>query len=571
MTEEEKQRDRQCKVDVTARLSCIDIRRYKLGSIDKRLTTYAKTVISHPEGHNLYEQLALLRFFHLLDKYEMRAGEVKKFIRFYESLPFSGTNGRQCYKLTPVQVFQFTNIMGFYRDSTHHLCHDALLFVPRKFSKTTSVASLAIYDFLFGDHNAQAFTTANSFNQAQICFKEIKSILEAIDPNLSHFRLNREIVKWKDNSFRESSIQCLAANADKLDGLNASMVISDEYANADSSDVREKLITSMGMRENPLVVTITTASSKTNTPFFDMLELYKKILRGDMQQDAIFAHIFQPDVDDEEGDPKTWAKVQPHLGITVRKEYYSERWTAAQSSIDDMRGFRNLQLNVFDTEGAASWITGKEIRAHSEKVSIPHFVGNPDCEVAVDLSVRDDFSAVSYYVYLGNDRSCIYSDYYIPAETVENHRNKDMYKRWVAAGYLHVCGEKTIDYEQIVADIMTNGAYLNILKIAFDPNRSQTFQNTLIAVGGGSYMRAYKQTNFYFTRPVEVVEELIYNNKLVFDTNPINAYCFDNAVLDVDRMGNKKPMKRSDNLKIDGCITALMAVGASIEQERSAV
>ena len=571
MTEDEKERDRQCKVDVTSHLNCVDLKRYKLDSIDRRLTTYAKSVISHPEGHNLYEQLALLRFFKLMGKYEMRAKEVKKFIAFYESLPFSGVNGRQCYKLTPVQVFQFTNIMGFYRDATHRLCHDALLFVPRKFSKTTSVASLAIYDFLFGDHNAQAFTTANSFAQAQICFKEIKSILEAIDPSLSHFRLNREIVKWRDNSFRESFIECLASNADRLDGLNASMVISDEYANADSSDVREKLITSMGMRENPLVITITTASSKINTPFFDMLELYKRILRGELEQDSIFAHIFQPDVDDQEGDPHTWAKVQPHLGITVKKEYYQERWTVAQASIDDMRGFRNLQLNVFDTEGAASWITGKEIREHSQKIDITKLVGNPDCEIAADLSVRDDFSAVSYYIYLGEDSSCIYTDYYIPAETVENHRNSNLYKRWVAAGYLHVCGQKTIDYHQIVNDIIKNSDYLTIWKIAFDPNKSQTFQNDLRTVVGSPYLQTYKQTNYYFTKPVEVVEELICNDKIGFDTNPINAYCFDNAILDVDRMGNKKPMKRSGNLKIDGCITALMAVGVSIEQERSAV
>lgn len=41
------------------------------------------------------------------------------------------------------------------------LIRTAYLFVPRKFSKTTSCAALAVYDMLFGDNNAQAYVGAN--------------------------------------------------------------------------------------------------------------------------------------------------------------------------------------------------------------------------------------------------------------------------------------------------------------------------------------------------------------------------------------------------------------------------
>ena len=44
-----------------------------------------------------------------------------------------------------------------------------------------------------------------------------------------------------------------------------------------------------------------------------------------------------------------------------------------------------------------------------------------------------------------------------------------------------------------------------------------------------------------------------------------------NAVLDVDKMGNKKPMKKQQKAKIDGCITGTMAIGLSIEQVRSSM
>lgn len=573
MTEDEKQRERECKSRCVERLSSLDLRSYRLGRIDSRLSAYARDLRSNPAGHNLYELLGLERFLCMLDKYDFRLDKVTQFIRFYEMLSFSGTGGRQSYKMTPVQVFQFANIVGFYVDETHRLFHDVLLFVPRKFSKTTEVASLAVYDLLFGDSNGQCYTTANTYQQAKICFDEIRGVLRGLDPGLSHFKLNRELVSWKDNPRKESFIRCLASNAEKLDGLNASVVINDEYSQSDSDLLYNTLTTSMGMRENPLVVTITTASAKPDTPFTAMLEHCKKVLRGEVQDDRQFAHLFMPDVDDEEGSPATWHKVQPHIGITVKEDWYAEMWHKAQISAGNMRDFRNKLLNVFSTGTADTWISGQQIRDHMREFSPSSLPAKPICEVAVDLSVRDDFSAVSYYLYFregGEARSHVITDYYLPEQTLREHPNRDMYKRWVAKGWMKVCGKETIDYEQIARDIVHNGRDRKIMKVGYDPNRSQTFVNAIIAMGGRKYLVPYKQTNYYFTGAVEATEELLFNDRLTFDANPINAYCYDNAVLDVDKMENKKPMKKSANLKIDGCITATMAIGLALMQERHA-
>lgn len=569
MTDEEKQRDRACKEACVARLAGIDLRSYRLGTIDRRLTTYAKELTGSPDGHNLYELLALERFLGMLDRYTFRVDKVKQFIDFYELLKFSGVNGRQRYSLTPVQVFQFANIIGFYKDEAHRLFHDVLLFVPRKFSKTTEVASLAVYDLLFGDSNSQCYTTANTYQQAKICFDEIRGVLRGLDPGLSHFKLNRELVSWKEQSGKESFIRCLASNADKLDGLNASVVINDEYAQADSDELYNVLTTSMGMRENPLVVTITTASSKPDAPFVSMLEHSKAVLRGEAEDDMTFAHLFMPDVDDAEDDPQTWRKVQPHLGITVKEDFYPNMWKKAQISAGNMRDFRTKLLNVFDTDTGQTWISGQTVRDHMRHIGTEAMrQARMSCEVGVDLSVKDDFSAVSYLLYdKARQQSHILTHYYLPRQTLEKHPNRMLYNRWVEAGYMRVCGDETIDARQIAHDIWEMGSYCIIRGIGFDPNRAQTFQNELMAMGGQKFMKAYKQTNYYFTRAVEATEELLFNGKLTFDDNPINAYCYDNAVLDVDKMENRKPMKKSANLKIDGCITATMAIGLAIEQK----
>ena len=552
-------------------LNKIDVGSYNLRYADPRLDVYARTLIDDPDAHNLYELLALQRFFRFLDTYEFHVDKIQGFIRFYEFLKFDGKHGRQRYEMTPIQVFQFSNIMGFYLDADKRLIRDALLFVPRKFSKTTSVASLAIWDMLFGDSNAQAYTAANSYEQAQICFKEVKKVLKGLDPKLKSFKLNREKIEFIDQkkTDRSSFIRCLASDPDTLDGLNASTVIMDEYSQADSADLYNVLTTSMAVRENPLTIIITTASDKNEAPFVTTLNYYKDVLlheigMSDKVNDRIFAHIFQPDIDDAEDDPHTWAKVQPHLGITVQRDFYTLMWTKAQQSIDDMKAFRTKLLNLFVSGNDAPWFTGDEISHHFSKIdptTVRDANGNiPDTMVAVDLSVKDDFSAVSYNMYLIN-KFHVHTVYYIPEEALKTHRNKELYKKWVKEGHLKVCGKKSIDYDMIARDVMEMAEHLRILQIGYDSYKANEFINMLASLGGVQYLQAFGQTYGNFTSPVQTFEKCLLDDRLTLNANPINAFCFDNAVLDEDRLENKKPIKRSAAKKIDGVITALMTMG----------
>lgn len=109
----EKRELRELKFQAAEKLKRLDVKSYHLKKTDDRLNIYARSVIDNPDGHNLYELLALLRFFRFLDTYIFRPKEVRKYIVFYESLKFSGVKGRTKYKLTPIQVFQFANILGF--------------------------------------------------------------------------------------------------------------------------------------------------------------------------------------------------------------------------------------------------------------------------------------------------------------------------------------------------------------------------------------------------------------------------------------------------------------------------
>ena len=550
----------QLKARTLERLQEVNVEDYTLDQTDIRLKDYVKSAISHPDDHNLYELLSILRFFRLLDAYIFKPTEVKKFIVFYENLKFSGLKGRVKYRLTPIQVFQFANILGFYRTPEKRLCRDALLFVPRKYSKTTSVASLAIYDLLFGDANAQAYVAANSYDQAQICFGEIKNILKSLDKRFKNFKINREQVFSKRRG-RTSFARCLASNPDKLDGLNASTVILDEFSQADSAELKNVLTSSMGARVNPMTIVITTASDKLESPFVNMLNSYKAVLRGELENDSIFAHIFEPDVNDAEDDPHTWAKVQPHLGITVQADYYENEYRKAQMTAEDMLTFRTKLLNLFVQDEAKVWFTSGEIEAMcKDDNDLKTLKNRPDAMVAVDLSVCDDFSSVSYNIYLPEIKMFhIHNDYYFPRKMLISHPNRELYERWAADGYLRLCDGNVIDYRMIVNDINArNRESVRILNIGYDPYKSMEFVNMMGASGAKKVLQPIKQTYGTFTSPVESFEIAARTGRVTFNYNPINWYCFGNAVIDEDRLENRKPIKKSQNAKIDGAVTSVM-------------
>lgn len=568
MTEEERLRLKQAKDDVTYLLSHTDIGRYHLDNVDKRLELYVREVACNAGGHNLFEQLAVAKFLRLCDRYGINVTEVWTFCEFYESLYFPGKKGMQHYALTPVQYFQFASIFAFWQNEKR-VVREVVLYVPRKFSKTTSTASLAIYDLLYGDANAESYTGANSNDQAKKCFDVIRGCMRRLDPYERRYVINEQTVKSRRKD-RTAFAQCLTANARTKDGLNASTVIMDEFSQARNSDLLTVLTTSMGTRDNPLTVIITTASDVFDGPFYSMLHGYKQLLLGEYEDDSVFAHIFEPDVDDAEDEESTWRKVHPHIGVTVSMDFYRREYNnALRNGSEAMLAFRTKLLNTYAENEQRSWISSTLARHISIPMAIDGIKGRPDAMVAIDLSESDDFSAVTAAMYdSDNKRFNFHTAYFFPRGALSGHPNEKLYRAWVDKGFLQLTEGEVIDYRRIVEYVLFLNKHVRILGIGYDPWKSQEVINMLAASGAGSVLKGVRQTYGNFTAPVESFEHGAKTGHVFINDNPINAYCFGNAVLDSDHLENCKPIKRSANQKIDGVITMLMCLRLFIDYER---
>lgn len=156
-----------------------------------------------------------------------------------------------------------------------------------------------------------------------------------------------------------------------------------------------------------MTIIITTASDVVDGPFAHELDGVLKVLRGEVENDKMFASVFMPDVDDAEDDPATWVKVQPHLGVTVQPDYYADAYKEAQLSAENMLAFRTKLLNIFTVNESKTWFTYEQATALLGDFDIDKVEGHPDCAIAFDLSVHDDFSAVTYTLYSATQKNSL--------------------------------------------------------------------------------------------------------------------------------------------------------------------
>lgn len=232
-----------------------------------------------------------------------------------------------------------------------------------------------------------------------------------------------------------------------------------------------------------------------------------------------------------------------------------------------MMEFKTKLLNIFVSGGVKDWMPQQLCRSLTVDFNIDDIEGRPEAMAAMDLSVSDDFSVVVYNIYSRAQRKFyLWLDCYIPQLTLETHANKELYKYWVKAGFMKVCPGAVIDDRMIVEDILQRNHKLTILQIGYDAYKSDEIKNSLAAAISSTganpdrILRAVPQTYGAFTSPVETFEMAAKRNPagVALANNPILPYCFGNCYLDEDKMCNKKPLKRKDNLKIDAAVASLM-------------
>lgn len=519
---------------------------------------YAEDILNNKIVAGRSIKLACQRFIDDLqrDDLEFREDKVDRAIKFIGTLKhYTGKHNGKPFILAPWQQFIVANIVGFYWKGTdNRRFNSSYIEVARKQGKTALAAALCLYFLIAdGENGAEVLLAANSKEQAKIAFDMCSKFSKGIDPKSRYLTAYRADIIFNMTS---SKLKVLAADDSKLDGFNASFGLIDEYHAAKNSKVRDVIKSSMGMRQNPHLCTITTAGFDKSLPCYQMRSVAIEVLNQLKTDDEMFIAIYSQDEGDDWTDPINWIKSNPNLGVTVNQNYIKSQVQQAINNPADEVGVKTKNLNVW-CDSATVWLPEDYIIKSSQIVDLNKFRDKP-CYIGVDLAATSDLTAVAYLIPEG-DKYYWKVHYYLPESALQEKTDKELYKYWKQQGLLTITSGNVTDYDYITNDIMKYNDIVNIQSIGYD--KYNATQWAIDATALGLPLEEYPQTLGNFNMPTRELERLILSGKAVIDNNEINRFCFRNVSLKSDHNGNVKPNKAIDKKKIDGVIAIIQALG----------
>ena len=471
----------------------------------------------------------------------------------------SGAAGNP-FILEPWEDFIVCNIFCLYRvDTRRRKYKTAHISVSRKNGKTTLAAALGLFALIAdGEPAASVIMAANSREQAHIDFDAASAFARQLDPRKKSLKvLRNEIVFQKNNA----NLRVISADASTGDGLNPSMVILDELHEAADSKLFDVLRSGQGFREQPLMLSITTAGFRIGG-FCNQYEDYcREVLMGQKVDETLFALLYTLDDGDDWTDEGNFIKSNPNLGITVKRDWLSEQVNQAKNSPTLEVGVKTKNLNVW-CSSSTTWIPEHYIRKSLMDVDLTEFKNKNNYLVYLgfDLAAISDLTAVSImFVDPETEEYFFKTWYYLPKSALDGKYNSELYKMWSSKGFLTLTDSETTDYNYIQNQIVYLYETFDVQGVFFDSWNAQMLVNNLTNLG--LPMTAYSQSIGNFNKPTKEMERLVLSDKVRFDNNPITRWCFDNVELKVDLNGNAKPCGDHQSRKIDGVISMLNALG----------
>lgn len=466
------------------------------------------------------------------------------------------------FELLPWQQFVVANIFGWkWKDSGLRVTHNVFIMISRKNGKTALAAAIALASII-GDkeYDAEVDMIANNARQAAIAFDHTKNFCESIDPRQLVFRKFRSEIRIPP---LKSKIQVLSSDSMGLDGYSSSVVIFDELHAQKDWNLYNVMKSSQGARQNPLMITLTTAGFLIGEsyPCYSMWENCISILRNEKEDDTQFSAIYQLDPDDDWEDETIWNKCSPSLNQTVFKTFMRDELNAAKNNSALETGVKTKTFNCW-CQSENVWLQYNLLRDNMHPLSIDDLMNLPNASgayIGVDLSAVSDLTALTIMVE-ANDKFYFKSFAFIPESALTDSRHATRYRDWKNNKYIIVTEGNVQDYDYILNLICEIDKKIPIVGIYYDTWNAVQF--AVNATNLGLPMYPYSQTLGNFNRPTKAFEMLLKSGRVVMDYNPMVLWCFANATLKADFNDNVKPIKADPKIsKIDCVISMLEALG----------
>lgn len=469
---------------------------------------------------------------------------------------FLGKSAGKRFYLEPWQQFVVANLLGLkWMNTGYRVCKETYIQIARKAGKDAFMAALAIYMMVVdGEASPEIACLANSRDQARILFDYVTNFSKSLDPKGAAIKAFRNYVKMPANN---GVVKVFSADASKLDGLNVSMGVIDEYHEAKDRKLYDVIKSSMGMRTQPLMVVITTAGFNLESPCHDMYKLSLEILSGVKNDDTFFPFIFQLDVDDDIDDESNWIKCQPNLGVTVSLDFMRGELVKMNNDSTAEVGIKTKTFNMWCTSSMV-WIKPEVVVQNMQGLNLEDYIGYTGI-IGVDLGSVNDLTAVSLMIPLA-EKKVFFNWSFLPEETYQTHPNKELYDKFIKEGSLILTPGNVTDFDYVADKIRQINEVIPVTEIYYDKWNSTQFAITMTEMGFN--MVEFSQAIGNYNAATKEFQRLMLTNELLIDKSANFLWQMTCVTLKVDHNGNCKPQKTAwQTQKIDNIISCTTALG----------
>lgn len=467
------------------------------------------------------------------------------------------------FVLLPWQRALVGNLYGWMRPDGTRRYRQAHILIPRKAGKTELAAALALYHLLADDEpTPEVVGIARDRKQAKLCLGRACRMAEA-EPLLSsrtEMYTHRLVAPQTYGAYK-----VLSADAPSAHGLNVSAAIADEiHAMENRRDLWEAVMTSMGARRQPLMVSITTAGVLRESLEHDLFQYAQRICERSLENPAFLPCLHYAPEDAPWDAEETWKIANPSLGQTTNIEWYREEAKRAHDQPSYETPFRTYYLCQHITS-AERWIRMSDWEACKEEIEIERLRGLP-CYLGIDLAQTTDLSSISA-VWVDGDRLIVRNWNYAPevGASVRAKRDGVPYLDWSRRGWLTITQGDTTDYSYIMRQVEELAARFQVRMIAYDPFNAQNLAQDLDKKG--LPVIRVPQSYLNLSTPTRMWERAVSGKKLSHDGNPVLTWAMSNTVVERDASDNPRPSKRRSVERIDPVVASIIAVAASLHDE----
>ncbi len=458
------------------------------------------------------------------------------------------------------QCFIIISIFGWLRADGRRRFKESYIEVARKNGKTTFAAGIALYCMVLdGEQGAQIYSAAVDREQAKVCWKAAKNMVEASPALRKYLETSQQAIFMASTL---STFKPFSKDTKNKDGFNPHCAICDELHAWPTDEIYNLIISGMGARRQPLVFSITTAGFNKDLPCYEMRTLYIDVLMGLKVQEDTFILIFSPDKDDDWKDPKTWEKANPNYGVSVYPEYMEDE-------LDKALNRKSREVN-FKTKNLNMWVDAPDVWISDEIVAANDYGTNPEdllgktCYGGLDLASHVDIVALA--LMFPEEPHCpVLFYFWIPEGKVKEKEDRVDYRAWKEMGVIRITNGDVIDIDEHVQDIDTILKMYDVKNVSFDP--AKAYHGTIQGLqknGWDDVLDEYAQNMAHMSEPTKKLEAMITGKEMDLMGNPCIRWMFRNVVVYRDANDNIKLDKKRSIEKIDGVVATVNAIGGWI-------